>query len=129
MRFVRQVGTALEKLTTIAYREKPSWLTWDKINHIHTVRECDFDGDFGRDLLKEHYHSTKHEHKNFLDKGIFNRPFNHWRAHCKKRFDGFGEFSTVNTIFLTSPDGAITSPSSTKIETTGFSRPFINVPT
>jgi hypothetical protein len=26
-------------------------------NHIHTVWR-DFDGDFGRDLIKEHYHTS-----------------------------------------------------------------------
>ncbi len=30
-------------------------------NHIHTVWR-DFDGDFGRDLLKEHYANHKHPH-------------------------------------------------------------------
>jgi hypothetical protein len=28
-------------------------------NHIHTVWR-DFDGDFGRDLIKEHYHNSHH---------------------------------------------------------------------
>jgi hypothetical protein len=28
-------------------------------NHIHTVWR-DFNGDFGRDLLREHYQATKH---------------------------------------------------------------------
>ena len=30
-------------------------------NHIHTVWR-DFDGDFGRDLLKEHYTNHEHQH-------------------------------------------------------------------
>jgi hypothetical protein len=30
-------------------------------NHIHTVWR-DFDGDFGRDLLREHYRHTRHDH-------------------------------------------------------------------
>ena len=35
--------------------------TQNKANHIHTVWR-DFYGDFGRDLLKEHYKNTKHPH-------------------------------------------------------------------
>ena len=35
--------------------------TQNKANHIHTVWR-DFYGDFGRDLLREHYHNTKHPH-------------------------------------------------------------------
>ena len=33
--------------------------TQNNANHIHTVWR-DFNGDFGRDLLREHYHKTKH---------------------------------------------------------------------
>jgi hypothetical protein len=33
--------------------------TQSKANHIHTVWR-DFDGDFGADLLKEHYKNAKH---------------------------------------------------------------------
>jgi hypothetical protein len=35
--------------------------TQNDANHIHTVWR-DFDGDFGRDLLREHYKSTPHPH-------------------------------------------------------------------
>ncbi|UCS92765.1 DUF3500 domain-containing protein [Echinicola marina] len=35
--------------------------TQNKANHIHTVWR-DFDGDFGRDLIKEHYHNADHHH-------------------------------------------------------------------
>jgi len=35
--------------------------TQNNANHIHTVWR-DFNGDFGRDLLKEHYHNSKHRH-------------------------------------------------------------------
>ncbi len=35
--------------------------TQNKANHIHSVWR-DFYGDFGRDLLREHYHNTKHPH-------------------------------------------------------------------
>lgn len=35
--------------------------TQAKANHIHTVWR-DFNGDFGADLLKEHYQSSKHHH-------------------------------------------------------------------
>jgi hypothetical protein len=35
--------------------------TQNNANHIHSVWR-DFYGDFGRDLLMEHYHSTKHPH-------------------------------------------------------------------
>lgn len=34
--------------------------TQSKANHIHTVWR-DFNGDFGADLLREHYHSTHHQ--------------------------------------------------------------------
>ena len=33
--------------------------TQNNANHIHTVWR-DFDGDFGRDLIKEHYHKSPH---------------------------------------------------------------------
>ncbi len=36
--------------------------TQDRANHIHTVWR-DFNGDFGTDLLKEHYQNSKHHHK------------------------------------------------------------------
>ncbi len=36
--------------------------TQNKANHIHTVWR-DFDGDFGIDLLKEHYKNSNHQHK------------------------------------------------------------------
>ncbi len=36
--------------------------TQNKANHIHTVWR-DFNGDFGIDLLKEHYQNSKHHHK------------------------------------------------------------------
>ncbi len=35
--------------------------TQNDVNHIHTVWR-DFDGDFGRDLLREHYRSASHSH-------------------------------------------------------------------
>jgi hypothetical protein len=35
--------------------------TQNNANHIHTVWR-DFDGDFGRDLLREHYRNAPHEH-------------------------------------------------------------------
>ena len=35
--------------------------TQNGANHIHTVWR-DFDGDFGRDLLREHYRSASHSH-------------------------------------------------------------------
>jgi hypothetical protein len=35
--------------------------TQDRANHIHTVWR-DFDGDFGRDLLREHYRQAPHRH-------------------------------------------------------------------
>ena len=35
--------------------------TQNNANHIHAVWR-DFNGDFGRDLLREHYHTTKHHH-------------------------------------------------------------------
>jgi hypothetical protein len=35
--------------------------TQDNANHIHTVWR-DFDGDFGRDLLREHYRDAPHRH-------------------------------------------------------------------
>ncbi|WP_215223841.1 DUF3500 domain-containing protein [Echinicola shivajiensis] len=35
--------------------------TQNKANHIHSVWR-DFDGDFGRDLIKEHYHNSNHHH-------------------------------------------------------------------
>ncbi|MBK8830484.1 MAG: DUF3500 domain-containing protein [Saprospiraceae bacterium] len=36
--------------------------TTHNANHIHIVWR-DFNGDFGVDLLKEHYENTKHHHK------------------------------------------------------------------
>ena len=33
--------------------------TQNNANHIHTVWR-DFNGDFGEDLLQEHYHHSKH---------------------------------------------------------------------
>jgi len=36
--------------------------TQDNANHIHSVWR-DFNGDFGSDLLKEHYQNSKHHHK------------------------------------------------------------------
>ncbi len=36
--------------------------TQNNANHIHTVWR-DFNGDFGRDLLREHYQNSKHHHK------------------------------------------------------------------
>ena len=33
--------------------------TQDNANHIHTVWR-DFNGDFGHDLIKEHYHNSRH---------------------------------------------------------------------
>ena len=36
--------------------------TQNKANHIHTVWR-DFNGDFGIDLLKEHYQNSRHHHK------------------------------------------------------------------
>jgi hypothetical protein len=36
--------------------------TQSNANHIHTVWR-DFNGDFGEDLLREHYHNSKHHHK------------------------------------------------------------------
>lgn len=36
--------------------------TQEKANHIHTVWR-DFNGDFGADLLREHYQNSKHHHK------------------------------------------------------------------
>jgi hypothetical protein len=36
--------------------------TQSNANHIHTVWR-DFNGDFGEDLLQEHYHDSKHHHK------------------------------------------------------------------
>ena len=33
----------------------------NKANHIHSVWR-DFDGDFGRDLIREHYQSSGHHH-------------------------------------------------------------------
>lgn len=35
--------------------------TQNDVNHIHSVRR-DFNGDFGRDLLREHYHNAPHKH-------------------------------------------------------------------
>lgn len=35
--------------------------TQNNANHIHTVWR-DFNGDYGRDLLKEHYHNSPHHH-------------------------------------------------------------------
>jgi hypothetical protein len=35
--------------------------TQNNANHIHTVWR-DFDGDFGRDLLREHYSDARHPH-------------------------------------------------------------------
>ncbi len=35
--------------------------TQDNTNHIHTVWR-DFNGDFGEDLIREHYHNSKHQH-------------------------------------------------------------------
>ena len=37
--------------------------TQNNANHIHAVWR-DFNGDFGRDLLREHYHKTKHHNHN-----------------------------------------------------------------
>lgn len=34
---------------------------YNKANHIHSVWR-DFDGDFGRDLIREHYQSSEHHH-------------------------------------------------------------------
>ncbi|TBN06738.1 DUF3500 domain-containing protein [Hyunsoonleella flava] len=36
--------------------------TQNGANHIHTVWR-DFDGDFGRDLIRDHYHNAEHHHK------------------------------------------------------------------
>lgn len=35
--------------------------TQNDANHIHTVWR-DFEGDFGRDLLREHYRTAPHRH-------------------------------------------------------------------
>ena len=35
--------------------------TQDNSNHIHTVWR-DFNGDFGQDLIRQHYHNSKHHH-------------------------------------------------------------------
>lgn len=35
--------------------------TQNNANHIHSVWR-DFDGDFGRDLIREHYQSSEHHH-------------------------------------------------------------------
>jgi len=65
MRFAWAGGTALGKAHYYRIQGKTFMIEFDNsqnnANHIHTVWR-DFDGDFGRDLLKEHYHSTKHEH-------------------------------------------------------------------
>lgn len=64
MRFAWAGGTALGKAHYYRIQGKTFMIEFDNsqnnANHIHTVWR-DFDGDFGRDLLKEHYHNTKHE--------------------------------------------------------------------
>lgn len=65
MRFAWAGATALGKAHYYRIQGKTFMIEFDNsqnnANHIHTVWR-DFDGDFGRDLLKEHYHTNKHEH-------------------------------------------------------------------
>jgi hypothetical protein len=65
MRFAWAGATTLGKAHYYRIQAKTFMIEFDNsqnnANHIHSVWR-DFDGDFGRDLLKEHYHNTKHEH-------------------------------------------------------------------
>ena len=65
MRFAWAGATELGKAHYYRIQGKTFMIEFDNsqnnANHIHTVWR-DFDGDFGRDLLKEHYTNHEHQH-------------------------------------------------------------------
>jgi len=65
MRFAWAGATELGKAHYYRIQGKTFMIEFDNsqnnANHIHSVWR-DFDGDFGRDLLKEHYNTHKHQH-------------------------------------------------------------------
>ncbi|TLP75702.1 DUF3500 domain-containing protein [Maribacter sp. ACAM166] len=65
MRFAWAGATELGKAHYYRIQAKTFMIEFDNsqnnANHIHSVWR-DFDGDFGRDLLKEHYTKHKHQH-------------------------------------------------------------------
>ncbi|WP_324024802.1 DUF3500 domain-containing protein [Maribacter sp. BPC-D8] len=65
MRFAWAGATVLGKAHYYRIQAKSFMIEFDNsqdnANHIHSVWR-DFDGDFGRDLLKEHYKKSKHHH-------------------------------------------------------------------
>lgn len=65
MRFAWAGATVLGKAHYYRIQAKSFMIEFDNsqdnANHIHSVWR-DFDGDFGRDLLKEHYKNSKHHH-------------------------------------------------------------------
>jgi hypothetical protein len=65
MRFAWAGATELGKAHYYRIQGKTFMIEFDNsqnnANHIHSVWR-DFDGDFGRDLLKEHYTHHKHQH-------------------------------------------------------------------
>ncbi|MFX0556115.1 DUF3500 domain-containing protein [Maribacter sp. CXY002] len=65
LRFAWAGATVLGKAHYYRIQGKTFMIEFDNsqnnANHIHSVWR-DFDGDFGRDLLKEHYQNANHEH-------------------------------------------------------------------
>ncbi|WP_339656781.1 DUF3500 domain-containing protein [uncultured Maribacter sp.] len=65
LRFAWAGATVLGKAHYYRIQGKTFMIEFDNsqnnANHIHTVWR-DFDGDFGRDLLKEHYKNSNHQH-------------------------------------------------------------------
>ncbi len=65
MRFAWAGATELGKAHYYRIQAKTFMIEFDNsqnnANHIHSVWR-DFDGDFGRDLLKEHYNNNEHQH-------------------------------------------------------------------
>ena len=65
MRFAWAGATELGKAHYYRIQAKTFMIEFDNsqnnANHIHSVWR-DFDGDFGRDLLKEHYKNNEHQH-------------------------------------------------------------------
>ena len=65
MRFAWAGATVLGKAHYYRIQAKSFMIEFDNsqdnANHIHSVWR-DFDGDFGRDLLKEHYKNSTHHH-------------------------------------------------------------------
>ena len=65
LRFAWAGATELGKAHYYRIQGKTFMIEFDNsqnnANHIHSVWR-DFDGDFGRDLLKEHYNNHKHQH-------------------------------------------------------------------